>query len=540
MSAQTEQIEINPKKYILSTTEVSKLLLSKGRRKINDSILSHGGKITNNVDLTDLTSQINLKLSKDDNPNMTLALDQTMFRPFGEKSVMYNKQRSNLDKTGFYRSESYNIKDSHMNSNNYISKVEKSQSKNGIEVAENKDIRNKKKFMKLDSNEIIFDKFNSMKISNIINNYFPYENENNLDIENNSKLKNFLIIFYFIIDNSTFVLIKKLDKRLNPSYFWNREEDAKKFGLNYSQVNTPGLYFKNYENFKEFFKYHGINFTQTIDKLKNLLVEKKKEYDLDIENYKMKIKELNEENEKLKEKLNEYDDDNNLKNLKIQELSDKLNEINEEMDELKLINEKLKNKIKKLKNNTNNNKENINNNQKNEEKMKKGNNKVLKNFLRSKTKMDINPDKNLKKKQNKYLSDKVSELNKYYYENHNSETKNEKDELSSDDDNSFPKLEDYNIENDEDEKINKIRNISNIKTYGERKKYYQNFNSVDNNIIKNNTFISIKDSSDKNGKNFTETYKNKYQSETIEYNNDTKRNNNSSNKFNSQEDSSNY
>ena len=94
---------------------------------------------------------------------MTLALDQTMFRPFGEKSVMYNKQRSNLDKTGFYRSESYNMKDSHMNSNNYISKVEKSQSKNGIEVAENKDIRNKKKFMKLDSNEMIFDKFNSMK-----------------------------------------------------------------------------------------------------------------------------------------------------------------------------------------------------------------------------------------------------------------------------------------------------------------------------------------------------------------------------------------
>ena len=537
MSAQTEQIEINPKKYILSTTEVSKLLLSKGRRKINDSILSHGGKITNNVDLTDLTSQINLKLSKDDNPNMTLALDQTMFRPFGEKSVMYNKQRSNLDKTGFYRSESYNMKDSHMNSNNYISKVEKSQSKNGIEVAENKDIRNKKKFMKLDSNEIIFDKFNSMKISNIINNYFPYENENNLDIENNSKLKNFLIIFYFIIDNSTFVLIKKLDKRLNPSYFWNREEDAKKFGLNYSQVNTPGLYFKNYENFKEFFKYHGINFTQTIDKLKNLLVEKKKEYDLDIENYKMKIKELNEENEKLKEKLNEYDDENNLKNLKIQELSDKLNEINEEMDELKLINEKLKNKIKKLKNNTNNNKENINNNQKNEEKMKKGNNKVLKNFLRSKTKMDINPDKNLKKKQNKYLSDKVSELNKYYYENHNSETKNEKDELSSDDDNSFPKLEDYNIENDEDEKINKIRTISNIKTYGERKRYYQNFNSVNNNTPKNNVFITIKDSSDKNGKNFTETYKNKYQSETLDYNKDKLKNNNSSNKFNFKKDS---
>ena len=169
--------------------------------------------------------------------------------------------------------------------------------------------------------------------------------------------------------------------------------------------------------------------------------------------------------------------------------------------------------------------------------MKKGNNKVLKNFLRSKTKMDINPDKNLKKKQNKYLSDKISELNKYYYENHNSETKNEKDELSSDDDNSFPKLEDYNIENDEDEKINKIRNISDIKTYGERKKYYQNFNSVDNNIIKNNTFISIKDLSDKYGKNILDSYKNKYQSETLDYNKDKLKNNNSSNKFNFKKDS---
>ena len=155
--------------------------------------------------------------------------------------------------------------------------------------------------------------------------------------------------------------------------------------------------------------------------------------------------------------------------------------------------------------------------------------------------MDINPNKNLKMKQNKYLSGRISEYNKYYYENHNSETKYENNDVSiTEQENSFPKLEDYNIENDEDEKINKIRTISNIKTYGERKRYYQNFNSVNNNTPKNNVFITIKDSSDKNGKNFTETYKNKYQSETIEYNNDTKRNNNSSNKFNSQEDSSNY
>ena len=537
MSTQTE---INPKKLILSTTEVSKLLLSKGRRKINESILSHGGKTLNNVDLTDLTSQINLKLSKETDNNMTMVGDQSMFRPFGEKSMLYNKQRNFLDRSGFYGFERFNQRDSNANSNNILSKIDKSQL--GGEGGDNQD-KNKKKLLKLDSTEIIFDKNNSMKISSIINNYFPYECDNNL--ESSTKLKNFLVIFYFIIEKSTYVLIKKLDKNLSPLYFWNREEDAKKFGINYSQVNTPGLYFKNYENFKETFKYHGFNFIQTINKLKNILIEKKKEYEQNIENmkneYEMKIKELEENNELLKEKVDEYENDNNLKNLKIQELTDKLNDTNEEIDELKLINEKLKSKIKKLKKNKDNNKENINNNQKSEEKNKKGNNKVLKTFFKSKTKMDINPNKNLKMKQNKYLSGRISEYNKYYYENHNSETKYENDDVSiTEQENSFPKLEDYNIENDEDEKINKIRTISNIKTYGERKRYYQNFNSVNNNTPKNNVFITIKDSSDKNGKNFTETYKNKYQSETIEYNNDTKRNNNSSNKFNSQEDSSNY
>ena len=57
------QPENNQKKLILSTTEVTKMLLSQGRRKINESILSHGAKNSNNIDLTDLTSQINTKLS---------------------------------------------------------------------------------------------------------------------------------------------------------------------------------------------------------------------------------------------------------------------------------------------------------------------------------------------------------------------------------------------------------------------------------------------------------------------------------------------
>jgi len=192
--------EINPKKLILSTTEVSKLLLSKGRRKINESILSHGGKTINNVDLTDLTSQINLKLSKETDNNMTMAGDQSMFGPFGEKSILYNKQRNFLDRSGFYGFDRFNHRDSNANSNNILSKIDKSQPCG--EGVDNQDMKNKKKLLKLDSTEIIFDKNNSMKISSIIKNYFLYECDNNLNLENSTKLKNFLVIFYFIIEKS--------------------------------------------------------------------------------------------------------------------------------------------------------------------------------------------------------------------------------------------------------------------------------------------------------------------------------------------------
>ena len=545
------QPEINQKKLILSTTEVSKLLLSKGRRKINESLLSHGAKTLNNIDLTDLTSQINIKLSKENEiTNNTIMVDQSSYKPFGEKSILYNnKPRNILDRSSFLGGiEKFNQKDN-LNNNNILNKLDKSQIGNVFDGGDqNLDIKTKKKLIRLDSTEMGLDKNNNIKISNIINNYFPYENENNLNLENNTKLKNFLVIFYFTIENSTFVLIRKLDKKLIPLYFWNREEDAKQFGINYSQVNTPGIYFKNFENFKETFKNHGHNFIGTINKMTTILKEKKREYEENIKKikneYELKIKELNDNNEILNSKIDEYKNDNNLKNKKIKELSNYLNDLNEEMDELKLINEKLKHENRKLKKNLNTfnkNKENMDNNNKikSVEKKPKQNNKFIKTFFKSKSKMDLNNNKSVNLNKNKYLSGKISELNNYIYENHISESKYEKENLNDsdkDEENSFPKLEEYNIENDEEEKIDKIRNVGNIKTYGERKRFYQNYNSV-NTHKKNNFFISIKESSDKKERKDLDSYKNKYQSEKLDYNKSIQESQiSSSNKYESQEE----
>ena len=121
------QPEINQKKLILSTTEVSKLLLSKGRRKINESNASHGLKAMNNIDLSDLTSQINIKLSKEgENQNTTNIADQSMFKHLGDKSI-FIKQRATinpLDRSGFFN---------HKDNNNFLSKLDKSQLVMGIE-----------------------------------------------------------------------------------------------------------------------------------------------------------------------------------------------------------------------------------------------------------------------------------------------------------------------------------------------------------------------------------------------------------------------
>ena len=92
---------LNQKKIILSTTEVSKLLLSKGRRKINESFLLYNAKNTNNIDLTELASQINIKLSKE-GENVTGIADQSMFKGILEKPVLFKPSKP-WDKSGILK-----------------------------------------------------------------------------------------------------------------------------------------------------------------------------------------------------------------------------------------------------------------------------------------------------------------------------------------------------------------------------------------------------------------------------------------------------
>ena len=525
------QPEKNQKKLILSTTEVSKLLLSKGRRKINESNnMSHGAKASNNIDITDLTSQINLKLSKEgENQNSANIADQSMFKPFGDKSI-FMKPRGTinpLDKSGLFSHKENNI--------NILAKLDKSQIGMGIEGAEqNQEIKTKKKLIRLDSSEVGFDK---MKISYIKNNYFPYENENNM--ESSIKLKNFLVIFYFKIEKSTFVLIRKLDKKLIPFYFWNREEDAKKFGIYYSHITTPGLDFKNFENFKEAFYQRGEDKTAA-EKMFVILKEKKLEYEENIEKikneYELKIKELNENNEILNEKIHEKEKNINLKEIKIKELSKRINSINEEINELQLINEKLLDENNNLKKRLN--KENININNKIEINKSKGTKNKLKTFYKSKSKMDIIVNKNFKLNSANNLSLKKKSIFNFNYENHISESKNENEKdinysLNNDSENSFPKLEEYNIESDEEEKINKIKNIGKIKIYRERTKLFEDYNTYN----KNNFLISIKDYN--MNKEKTESSKNKRTNKDSNFNQIMQENDSlSNNKYDSKDESS--
>ena len=117
---------INQKKIILSTTEVSKLLLSQGRRKIDDSILSHNEK-KNNIDITEIASQINIKLSKGEENLTGLGLaDQSMFKGVLEKFVLF-KPTKTLDKSGIA-----NNMDKLPPKESILSKLDKIQTGNGL------------------------------------------------------------------------------------------------------------------------------------------------------------------------------------------------------------------------------------------------------------------------------------------------------------------------------------------------------------------------------------------------------------------------
>ena len=302
------------KKVILSTTEVSQMLLSKGRHKINESILSHNAKTNNNIEITDIASQMNIKLSKEgENVTGVTGLgDQSMFKGLLEKSTLF-KPMKGLDKSIFSNNyEKYSQKD------NILSKLGNSQmGNNPMEPIQ--EVKPRKKLLRIDTNELLSDKAQT-KFSYIINNYFPYENDISPDADVSSKLKNFVVIFYFIIEKNTFLLIRKFNKKYLPIYFWNREEDAKKYGVKYSQITTPGLNFKTFENFTNAFKNKIVNQEQLV-KLRNKINEKNILYEQNIENLKKEYKN-NEDNIKIEYeiKIREIKDNNIKLNDKIMEL----------------------------------------------------------------------------------------------------------------------------------------------------------------------------------------------------------------------------
>ena len=207
------------------------------------------------------------------------------------------------------------------------------------------------------------------KLALLEENYFPFEKDPPNDI--NSFIKNYIVTFYFKLVNNVYLFIKRIDKNMNIFYFWCREEDALKYGVDYNYLNTPGIYFDTIENFELFneMKKH-IAKLQNITNEKDIKISDMKNFVNNCQKEKKNYEKQKLENEK---KFNEVLNDLNNKNTmiityenKIKEMNEKiqnLEKINSDYDILKEENEKFKEKFENYKNNFNYyNNSNYNNN----------------------------------------------------------------------------------------------------------------------------------------------------------------------------------
>ena len=207
--------------------------------------------------------------------------------------------------------------------------------------------RYKEKIVKLTAE---FDSFkerfvvNNEKLSLLEDNYFPFEKDPPNEL--NSLIKNYIVLFYFQFGEDIFLFIKRINKNMQIFYFWSREEDALKYGVDYNQMNIPGIYFNNYENFNEYSQLREkyLKFDKEII-LRDDIINKLKN---DVNS--LKSENLNLENKVLinQEKANNYDKDINSLNEENEELKNEINNCQSIIEELNQENEKLNLKINEL------------------------------------------------------------------------------------------------------------------------------------------------------------------------------------------------
>jgi len=197
------------------------------------------------------------------------------------------------------------------------------------------------------------------KLALLEENYFPFEKDPPNDI--NSLIKNYVVTFYFKLVNNVYLFIKRIDKNMNIFYFWCREEDALKYGVDYNYLNTPGIYFDTIENFELFneMKRH-IAKLQNNSNEKDIKISDLKNFINNIQKEKNDFeKKFNENEKKLNEILNDLENKNDLiitYENRLKEMSDKiknLEKINNDYDNLKDENEKYKEEFEKYKDNFN-------------------------------------------------------------------------------------------------------------------------------------------------------------------------------------------